>query len=156
MFETVKAVEEVISMNAPDTRRSFDDEIALARLRSHELHMRHIYGLRWGGLVLSALTIVIGSVMVFKGLSGSFNWAIEAPHSVGAKLTNASPGIVFATIGLLIGLLVVAQKPVNYRTGGYDDDEDGGERLGISLTADEVRRGTRHRGRRGKDSIVGP
>jgi hypothetical protein len=104
-------------MSAPNPSHSFEEEIALARLRSHERHMRHIYGLRWGGLVLSALTIAIGSVMVFKGLAGSFNWAFEAPHSIGAKLTNASPGIVFATIGLLIGLLVVAQKPVNYRTG---------------------------------------
>jgi hypothetical protein len=103
---------------------SFEDN-ELARLRSHELHIKHIYGLRWGGLCLSALAIVVGAIMTFKGLVGSFNWAFEAPHSVGAKLTNASPGIVFATIGLVIGCLVVLQKPVNYET-----DDDGASILG--------------------------
>ena len=99
-------------------------EIELASLRSHERHMRHIYGLRWGGLALSALTIAVGSVMVFMGLEGSFNWAIEAPNSIGAKLTNASPGIVFATVGMIIGFVVILQKPVNYQTG------DGGMMVG--------------------------
>jgi len=94
------------------------NELQLARLRSHEIHMRHIYSLRWGGLALSALTIAIGAVMVFKGLTGSFNWAVEAPDSLSAKLTNASPGIVFATIGLMLGFVVVLQKPVSYSTGG--------------------------------------
>lgn len=130
---------------AQETRpHSFQEEIALARLRSHELHMRHIYGLRWAGLVVSILTIALGSIMVFKGLTGSFNWAIEAPHSVGAKLTNASPGIVFATIGLLIAIVVVLQKPVNYRTGGYDVG-DSGDQIGISLSESEVRKGRKKR-----------
>ena len=84
-------------------------EIELARLRSHERLLGHIYGLRWGGLGLSALTIAIGAVMVFQGLQGSFNWAVEAPHSIAAKLTNASPGIVFATIGLVIAFVVLLQ-----------------------------------------------
>lgn len=92
-------------------------EAELASLRSHETHMRHIYGLRWGGLALSALCIVIGALMIFQGLQGSFTWAVEVPNSIGAKLTNASPGIVFATLGLIIGFIVVLQKPVNYRTG---------------------------------------
>jgi hypothetical protein len=95
-----------------------EQELELARLRSHEKHMMYIYGLRWGGLALSALTICIGAVMIFFGLQGSFNWAVEAPHSIGAKLTNASPGIVFATVGMLIGILVVVQQPVSYSTGG--------------------------------------
>lgn len=132
----------------------FDESLALANLRSHERHMRHIYGLRWAGLFVSALTITIGSVMVFKGLTGSFNWAIEAPNSIGAKLTNASPGIVFATIGLVLAVVVVLQKPVNFRTGGSDGDMVS---LGPSLTADEVRRGTRKRRPRDRGaSILGP
>jgi hypothetical protein len=89
-------------------------EIELAALRSHEKHMRHIYSLRWGGLALAALTIGIGALMVFRGLEGSFNWAIEVPNSIGAKLTNASPGIVFATVGMVLGLIVILQKPVIY------------------------------------------
>lgn len=93
-------------------------EIDLASLRSHETHMKHIYGLRWGGLALSALTMVIGAAMVFMGLQGSFNWAVEVPNSIGAKLTNASPGIVFATVGMILGFIVIRQQPVNYSTGG--------------------------------------
>src|ERR1051326_7238244 len=94
-------------------------EIDLASLRSHETHMKHIYGLRWGGLALSALTIVIGAAMVFVGLQGSFNWAVEVPNSIGAKLTNASPGIVFATVGMILGFIVIRQQPVNYSTGDH-------------------------------------
>jgi ABC-type sulfate transport system permease subunit len=89
--------------------------------------MRFIYGLRFAGLAVSALTIAIGAVMVFKGLQGSFDWAFEAPRTLSAKLTNASPGIVFATIGMVLGFVVVLQKPVNYSTGGD------GNREGLSL-----------------------
>jgi hypothetical protein len=92
-------------------------ELELSRLRSHERHMKYIYGLRIGGLALAGLAIVIGSVMIFLGLQGSFDWAVQAPNSVGAKLTNASPGIIFATVGMFIGLFVILQKPVSYRTG---------------------------------------
>jgi hypothetical protein len=106
-----------MSEKESDRSRELQREIELASLRSHELHMKHIYSLRWGGLALSALTIIVGAVMVFMGLEGSFNWAVEAPNSIGAKLTNASPGIVFATVGMIIGFVVILQKPVNYRTG---------------------------------------
>jgi hypothetical protein len=104
-------------------------ELELAKLRSHERHMSYIYRLRWGGLALAALTICIGAVMTFAGLQGSFDWAFQAPSSLSAKLTNASPGIVFATVGLLIGLLTVIQKPVNYDTGFVDGDHYGGGRI---------------------------
>ena len=100
-----------------DHSRELELERKLAAMRSHETHMRYIYGIRLAGLALAALTIGVGAVMVFRGLQGSFNWAIEAPHSIGAKLTNASPGIVFATIGLVIAFVVILQKPVNYGTG---------------------------------------
>jgi hypothetical protein len=90
-------------------------EIELASLRSHETHMKYIYGLRWGGLALAALAITIGAFMIFLGLQGSLTWAIEAPNSLSAKLTNASPGIVFATVGMILGFIVVLQKPVDYR-----------------------------------------
>ncbi len=118
--------------NARRSEQDRDHEYDLAVLRSHELHMRHIYGLRWAALAISALTIIIGAVMIFAGLQGSFNWAVEAPNSVGAKLTNASPGIVFATVGLVLGFIVVIQKPVNYSVGGPRDTR-GGVLLGESL-----------------------
>ena len=103
-------------------------ELDFAYLQAHERHMRHIYGLRLASLGLAALCIIIGAIMTFYGLEGSFDWAIEAPSTAGAKLTNASPGIVFATVGMLIGLLTVSQKPVGFSTGGE----------GISLGAAEL------------------
>jgi hypothetical protein len=66
--------------------------------------MAYAYGLRWGGLALSALVICMGGAMTFAGLDGSFNWAVQVPTTISAKMTNASPGIVFATIGVLLGL----------------------------------------------------
>jgi hypothetical protein len=99
-------------------------DVTLARLKAHEGHFRQVYTLRWGGLFLSALTIVIGSVMIFKGLQGSFDWAFQAPNSISAKLTNASPGIVFATIGMVLGFIVIRQKPIPFRTGSTESIED--------------------------------
>lgn len=87
-------------------------------LSSHELHMKYIYGIRRLGLYLSFVAIILGAVMTFLGLEGSFNWAVESPETITAKLTNASPGIVFVTVGLLIAIVVIMQKPVGYKTGG--------------------------------------
>ena len=78
------------------------------------------YSLRSKGLALAALTILIGAVMVFAGFQGSLNWVVEAPQTMSAKLTNASPGIVFATIGMILGFVVFLQKPVRFQVG---DDE---------------------------------
>jgi hypothetical protein len=91
-------------------------EIVSLSFKSHELHLRQIYMLRWGGLAIAALTILVGAVMIFMGLQGSFNWAVEVPMSISAKLTNASPGIVFATIGLVLAFVVIVQRPVSYST----------------------------------------
>jgi hypothetical protein len=66
---------------------------------AHRQHLRYIYTIHGVGLALSALALVGGAIMAFRGLEGSFNRAVEVPHSIGAKLTNASPGIVFATSG---------------------------------------------------------
>lgn len=111
--------------------REMELEIELAALRSHEKHMRYIYGLRWGGLGVAAITIIIGAIMLFMGLEGSFDWAVEAPKTVGAKMTNASPGMVFATAGLMIATVVITRKPVTYSiTGG---GRRGGRSTGISI-----------------------
>ena len=110
-------------------------DLEIAKLRSHEKHMAYIYGLRWGALALSGFTILIGAVMIFLGLQGSFDWAVEAPSSVGAKLTNASPGIIFATVGMLIGLLAVNQKPVDYDIGGGESFSTIGDRRRSSLSS---------------------
>jgi hypothetical protein len=118
-------------------------ELEIVRLRSHEKHMSYIYGLRFAGLALASTTIIIGAVMTFAGLTGSFNWAFRAPKEIGAKLTNASPGIVFATVGMAIGLLVVAQRPVNYSTSGAKISADITNRNGIFLADGEIRKSSR-------------
>jgi hypothetical protein len=59
--------------------------------------------------------------MIFLGLQGTIDWAVQVPNSIGAKVTNASPGIAFATVGLIIGILVVA-RPVEYETPFEDRD----------------------------------
>jgi hypothetical protein len=115
-------------------------EFQLEALRSHEKHMRHIYGLRWAALALAALTIVIGAIMVFMGLQGSFNWAFEAPNSIVAKLTNASPGIVFASVGMVIGFVVILQKPVSYDTGGSSGRDKSKLYPSVSLGSSRLRR----------------
>jgi hypothetical protein len=89
----------------------------MAQLQSHELHIKLVYGLCLGVLVLAAITILIGAVMVFAGLQGPSDWAVAGPHTINAKLTNAFPGIVFATIGMILGFVVVLQKPVSFQTG---------------------------------------
>lgn len=110
-------------------------QVEMARLRSHEIHMRYIYGIRLVGLFISALTILIGAVMVFFGLEGSFNWAVEAPATIAAKITNASPGIIFATVGLFIAIIVVIQRPVNYSTrdSGPSDELDEDDPRGLRI-----------------------
>lgn len=100
-----------------------DHELELAKIRSHELHIKYIYNLRIAGLLFAVVALLIGAWMTFKGLQGSFNWAIEAPHSVGAKMTNASPGIVFATIGMIVGIVILKLPPVNYIMGKEDSPE---------------------------------
>jgi hypothetical protein len=91
------------------------------------------YNLRSKGLALAALTILIGAVMVFAGFQGSLNWVVEAPQTMIAKLTNASPGIVFVTIGMILGF-VVFLKPVRFQVGDdrtlgiYDPTPLGGQK----------------------------
>lgn len=94
-----------------------------ASLRSHEIHMKYIYGVRLGGLVISLVCIVAGAIMIFKGLNGSFDWAFKEAHTFETKLTNASPGIGFALFGVIIGYFVLSRDPVNYTT----EDSDGAE-----------------------------
>jgi hypothetical protein len=74
----------------------YDPELglSLAYVRSHEKHMRYIYGLRFGGLAPAAIIIAIGAPIMFRGMAGSFNWVVEVSHTTAAKFTNASPSIV--------------------------------------------------------------
>ncbi len=98
-------------------RMKYDHELSLRHMESHEKHMKYIYGVRLAGLGISALTILIGAIMIFMGLQGAFNWAISAPNDLGSKLTNASPGIMFAVAGLFIAMITIIQSPVGYSIG---------------------------------------
>lgn len=68
------------------------------------------YHFRWGILSLAALLIILGAVMTFMGLQGSFDWAVQGSHAITAKITNASPGIAFATIGMVLALTVTLRS----------------------------------------------
>lgn len=96
--------------------------LRLAYLNAHQDHLRSVYRLRGMGLGLAGFTILIGAVMTFLGLEGTFDWAIEAPNTIGAKLTNASPAIIFATVGLIIAFVVLIQGPVQFKTKGREPD----------------------------------
>lgn len=105
------------------TKRELELEVRLASLRSHERHMWFIYGVRLLALVVGAVSILAGAWMVFRGLQGTFNWAVESPHTLSSKLTNASPGIGFAVVGMIIAFIVILQKPVEYSTDAGGDDD---------------------------------
>jgi len=68
------------------------------------------YQLRWGLLILATMVIVAGTMMLFWGLNGSLDWGFQV-HFVSAKITNASPGIVFATSGVLLAALIALRRP---------------------------------------------
>lgn len=107
-------------MQTQEEERQFNPE--LLSIRAHELHIRYIYQLRWAALAIAALLIIIGAVMICLGLTGVISFSVGASSAISAKLTNASPGIVFATSGLILALAVVVQSPVNFeveRPDGY-------------------------------------
>jgi hypothetical protein len=66
----------------------------------------------------SSLAIVFNNDVLPAG----FLWRFfrPTPHSISAKLTNASLGIVFPTIGMILSFVDVLQKPVRLQT-----DENG-------------------------------
>ncbi|HXT23912.1 MAG TPA: hypothetical protein VN749_03665 [Candidatus Eisenbacteria bacterium] len=77
---------------------------------NNALRIRAEYHLRFGVLVLATVLTLLGAAMVFRGLQGSFDWAVQSPHTISAKLTNASPGIGFATMGMLLALVIGTRK----------------------------------------------
>jgi hypothetical protein len=72
-----------------------------AERRSHERHLAYIYGLRLGPLVLSAIAMCLGAAMIVRGPPKVLITVI------GPFRLRMPPGIVFATIGLVIALLVI-------------------------------------------------
>jgi len=89
-----------------------------AALSVHRLHIHYIYLLRALALFIALLFSIAGIVGVFMGLQGSFDWAFTAPSDLGAKLTNASPGVILLVAGFFLAWRIGIQRPVNFRTGG--------------------------------------
>jgi len=82
-----------------------------SRLRIHELQLIFSYLLRFGVLILAAVALISGVVMVFHGLQGSVDVGLHATDIFQAHLINASPGVVFAVIGVILCCAILSQGP---------------------------------------------
>jgi hypothetical protein len=82
------------------------NDIRYTRLRLEELQLRFSYHLRLAVLVVAALVILLGAGMVFLGLQGSIDLGFQVV-ALNARLVNASPGIVFATIGVVLCCVIL-------------------------------------------------
>ena len=100
------------------TQPAFEGNKAVRNiLRFHELQLKLDYSFRSKVLALATLIILLGTVMVFAGLHGSFDCGFEAPHAITVKLTNASPGIVFVTIGMILVVVALLLPPIRFQSG---------------------------------------
>lgn len=59
------------------------------------------------GISVGALFLVAGFVLCLLGLTGTIEWLIQG-GSFTSRLTNASPGALFAVVGLVV---IVRYKP---------------------------------------------
>lgn len=73
----------------------------LRALETHPAMIRTYREGSWFGMVVGALLLLGGFVMTVMGLSGTSEWIIES-MSLRARLVNASPGAVFAIIGMVL------------------------------------------------------
>jgi hypothetical protein len=53
------------------------------------------------GIILGALLCAGGFVLTILGLAGSVNWIIKF-NGISSRLTNASPGVFFAILGMIL------------------------------------------------------
>jgi hypothetical protein len=87
--------------------------VAYTTQHNNALRIRLEYYLRLGLLVLAALMILLGAAMVFlvpdgpvgPGVGWSFHMAFTS-----ANITHAPSGIVFGTMGMLLGLAALTRK----------------------------------------------
>ncbi|TAL18158.1 hypothetical protein EPN96_02400 [bacterium] len=55
------------------------------------------------GMCIGGVAFLSGALASFLGLSGSVDWIFRA-GSISSKLVNASPGVIFAAMGMIIML----------------------------------------------------
>ena len=79
---------------------------------------KRVFVLRIVGISIGFIVLSFGAVMSFLGLEGSFDWAFESPNMLTSKLTNASPGVVFAVAGMLIIWRALRDYPGKLKLGG--------------------------------------
>lgn len=53
------------------------------------------------GIVVGALFVIAGFILALLGISGSINLVVEA-KDITTRLTNASPGVIFAVLGMVV------------------------------------------------------
>jgi uncharacterized BrkB/YihY/UPF0761 family membrane protein len=53
------------------------------------------------GIIIGVILIISGLLLLVLGLSGSIDWIFET-HSIKSRLTNASPGVFFALLGVFV------------------------------------------------------
>jgi len=86
-----------VSLNKKDT----DIADILKVFESHPPIIRTFREGSLFGMVVGAVVLLGGFSTFFLSLSGTVEWIFEA-GSISSKLINASPGVVFSIIGLLI------------------------------------------------------
>jgi hypothetical protein len=87
------------------------NDLGHARLKLEELKLRFSYRLSLAGFIVASLVIILGAGMVFLGLQGSIDLGLKV-LTINAKLVNASPGIVFATIGVILCCVILNRNAV--------------------------------------------
>jgi hypothetical protein len=87
------------------------NDLKHARLKLEELKLRFSYRLSLAGFVVASLVITLGAGMVFLGLQGSIDFGVKV-LAINAKLVNASPGIVFAAIGVILCCVILNRNAV--------------------------------------------
>lgn len=83
----------------PVDREAFAELVELARQRSEGSKV-YLYGTLLG-IAIGGLAFIGGFVLALLGLSGAIEWVVEA-GSLSSRLSNASPGIVFAVAGMIV------------------------------------------------------
>jgi len=96
------------------------------------------------GIVLGALLCAGGFVLTILGLSGSVNWIIKL-NGISSRLTNASPGVFFAILGMILVLKLRPKVTDEMKIGPYGrklklESRGTAKSISSSSSADEIKK----------------
>ncbi len=94
------------------------------------------------GLSGGIITILAGMTLCILGLGGWVQLVVEGP-GLAAKLKNASPGVVFAVLGMIIAWRFKPKVTVNVRTENKTLSRPGGYSSSSSITIETRTSGSR-------------